>query len=324
VLGFHDPCIAVPSLLLTELRPDELDQIILHEYGHVQRRDDWLRLLQTLLEGAMWLHPAVWLIGRALNLEREVACDDWVIGRTGSPRNYARCLSRAAQRPRATAAPAFAEAWFGVRRHLVTRVDRLLDNRRNTRRAPSLPAAVLGGAAIALCAVQLRTFPTITDAPMMSGLRRTVSATSVSPKAEGSGEDTVRRKPDAASHPLVRGGRRRADTHGLQVNSRSRQADQADVHADHDVLANAVEIPAASTEAAPVLYPTRVFVGTYERADNSMPTTKPKTKPTTKEDRRAFNGVVTAGLGIGEAAHKAGLGLSDAFTRAGTGLARRF
>src|SRR6185436_10624583 len=111
---------------------------------------------------------AVWLIARALNLEREVACDDWVIGRTGSPKNYARCLSRVAQRPRAPAAPAFAQALFGVRRHLLTRVDRLLDGRRNTRRAPSVPAAVLGGVAIAVCAVQLRSFPAISEAPAVS------------------------------------------------------------------------------------------------------------------------------------------------------------
>jgi len=70
------------------------------------------------------------------------------------------------------------------------------------------------------------------------------------------------------------------------------------------------------TEPTPVLYPTRVFAGRYERADNSL--------PVKKEGSGSFGGVVAAGLGIGQAAQKAGLGLSDAFTRAGTGLAQRF
>ena len=100
VLGFHEPYIAIPSSLVGDLSAADLDQIILHEYGHVQRRDDWMRLLQALLESALWLHPAAFLIGRELNLEREVACDDWVIARTGSPKNYASCLSRVARSSR--------------------------------------------------------------------------------------------------------------------------------------------------------------------------------------------------------------------------------
>jgi len=321
VLGFHDPCIAVPASLLDELQPEELNQIILHEYGHVQRRDDWMRLLQTLLEAAIWLHPAVWLIGRALNLEREVACDDWVIGRTGSPRNYARCLSRVAQRRRAPAAPAFAQAFFGVRRHLLTRVDRLLDGRRNARRAPSIPAAVLGGAAIAVCAIQLRSFPAISEAPAVSAslvvsapVASGVSQTVIPPVADRIGvepatnDETVRLPPT----PRLRRSTEAVRSVRLQADLRL----HADLPADPvDLSASSAEVR-SSPEPAPVLYPTRVFAGRYERAENSP--------PVKKENNGSFDGVVAAGLGIGEAAQKAGLGLSGAFTRAGTGLARRF
>ena len=136
VLGLHEPYIAVPSSLLQVLSAADLDQVILHEYGHVQRRDDWMRLLQGLVQSALWIHPAAFLIGRELDLEREVACDDWVIARTGAPRDYAGCLSRVAESRRGRVMPAFAPALFGGRRDLIRRVDRLLDSRRNARHQP--------------------------------------------------------------------------------------------------------------------------------------------------------------------------------------------
>ncbi len=305
VLGFHDPCIAVPSSLLAGLQPDELDQIILHEYGHVQRRDDWMRLLQTLLEAALWPHPASYLIGRTLNLEREVACDDWVIARTGSPRNYARCLSRVAERPRVATPPAFAQALFGGRGHLLSRVDRLLDGRRNTRRTPSLPVAMLGGLAIAVCAAQLRSFPMISDVVPFS----TVAATPVASIPVVSSLSRM------VASPLVVSGFSRTVVTRPVVSGFSRTiAKEADTTEVADV--SSVELQPDPPET--VLHPSRVFAGVYERPDESLPA-RPK-----KDGYASFDGVVNAGVGIGQAAQKAGVELSDAFTRAGTGLARRF
>ena len=36
-------------------------------------------------------------VSRVLNREREMACDEWVVARTGLPKAYARCLARAAE-----------------------------------------------------------------------------------------------------------------------------------------------------------------------------------------------------------------------------------
>ena len=84
VLGFQRPCIALPSSLVDALTIDELDQVILHEHAHVQRRDDWTRLAQTLLMSVLWIHPAALFVSRALNREREMACDEWVVAQYGS------------------------------------------------------------------------------------------------------------------------------------------------------------------------------------------------------------------------------------------------
>ena len=84
VLGFQRPCIAIPSSVVEALTIDELDQVILHEHAHVQRRDDWSRLAQTLLLSVLWIHPAALVISRALSRECEMACDEWVVAWYGT------------------------------------------------------------------------------------------------------------------------------------------------------------------------------------------------------------------------------------------------
>jgi beta-lactamase regulating signal transducer with metallopeptidase domain len=162
VLGFQRPIIAIPSSLLQAVNLEELDQIILHEHAHAQRRDDWARLLQGLLQGVLWIHPAVAFIGRAMNREREMACDDWVVARTGLPKAYARCLTRAAEvRSDICVEPALAPALFGVQHDLVRRVDRLLAVKGKTHCRVSLLAAATAACAILVMSTQLKAVPLI-------------------------------------------------------------------------------------------------------------------------------------------------------------------
>ena len=149
VLGFHRPCIAIPSSLVEALTLDELDQVILHEHAHVQRRDDWARLAQTLLLSVLWIHPAALFVSRALNREREMACDEWVVARTGLPKAYARCLAHAAEaRVRMRGGPTLVPALIGSRHELLRRVDRVLAINGKARRRVSI-----AGAATAACAM---------------------------------------------------------------------------------------------------------------------------------------------------------------------------
>jgi beta-lactamase regulating signal transducer with metallopeptidase domain len=164
VLGLNRPYVVFPPRLLEVVSASELDQILLHEYGHVQRRDDWARLIQTVLEAPLWMHPAAYWIGHALNLEREVACDDWVVSTTGAARAYAGCLSRVAHVNRQTNAPALVPGLFGRTPDVLRRVDRLLMPRRRVTRAPSFIAAALAICTLAVSAGQLRARPLVTDA----------------------------------------------------------------------------------------------------------------------------------------------------------------
>src|SRR5260370_42364254 len=66
----------------------------LHEAAHLARGDDVALVLQRLLQAVFALHPVVHWIARRIDLEREIACDDFVVEATGQPRPYAACLTR--------------------------------------------------------------------------------------------------------------------------------------------------------------------------------------------------------------------------------------
>nr|WP_252263791.1 M56 family metallopeptidase [Paracidobacterium acidisoli] len=91
-IGFRKPMIVLPEWALHELSSGELKSILLHEFAHLQRRDDWTNLLQKLVRAVFFFHPAVWWIDAKLSLEREMACDDAVLAETGNARAYAGCL----------------------------------------------------------------------------------------------------------------------------------------------------------------------------------------------------------------------------------------
>jgi len=146
-IGLFDPVIVLPERLLDQLSEDELDQVGLHELAHLQRWDDYTNVFQRMAEALLFFNPAVYLIGRQLMLEREIACDDRVIAATGKPLTYAACLTRLVEATALTrqALPALAAA--STRRQLAIRIERLLDTKRR-----AIPFAS-GFAAVALCAV---------------------------------------------------------------------------------------------------------------------------------------------------------------------------
>jgi beta-lactamase regulating signal transducer with metallopeptidase domain len=92
--GLFNPVILIPESLADRLSDDESRQVLAHELAHLRRWDDWIQLAQKLAEAVWFFHPAVWWIGRKLGLEREIACDDWVVSVTGAARPYAVCLTR--------------------------------------------------------------------------------------------------------------------------------------------------------------------------------------------------------------------------------------
>jgi beta-lactamase regulating signal transducer with metallopeptidase domain len=99
VLGCGAPAIALAPSLLAHLSDEELDRIVIHEWAHVQRRDDWMQLLQSCIKVVVGWHPAIWWLDRQLSIEREIACDEMAVTITGSAKNYAASLVKLASLP---------------------------------------------------------------------------------------------------------------------------------------------------------------------------------------------------------------------------------
>ena len=152
-VGFFHPVIVIPTRLLTELHPRELAQLTLHEMAHVRRWDDWTNLAQRLAEAVFFFHPAVFWVGRRLDLERELACDDYAVAALPGERSYARCLARLAELAIQLRTPALAPGAAPRGRQLARRVDALLSPDRPARSRVSLLECLGSGTFLTAAAV---------------------------------------------------------------------------------------------------------------------------------------------------------------------------
>jgi Zn-dependent protease with chaperone function len=92
VAGWLKPMVLIPTAVLVRLPADQLEALILHELAHVRRLDAFANLLQTLVETALFYHPAVWWVSRRVRIEREHCCDDLAVGAVRDPALYVRAL----------------------------------------------------------------------------------------------------------------------------------------------------------------------------------------------------------------------------------------
>ncbi|HEX3436073.1 MAG TPA: M56 family metallopeptidase [Pseudacidobacterium sp.] len=131
-IGFWKPMIVFPSWVLRDFPADELYVILIHELAHVRRRDDWTNLLQKTVRTIFFFHPAVWWIDARLSLEREMACDDVVLAKTGNPRAYASCLVELLEKSCARRKWTMAQAAVHRAHEASLRIAQILDPRRQT------------------------------------------------------------------------------------------------------------------------------------------------------------------------------------------------
>jgi beta-lactamase regulating signal transducer with metallopeptidase domain len=156
--GLFRPAILLPERLLTELDDDELDQIRLHETAHYHRRDDIALLIERSLEALFSLHPVVRWITRRIDLEREIACDDFVVEHTGQARPYASCLTRVVEIAGGVRSSIVAAAATEERSHLARRIEMLLDKSRHKgTRLLKIRLLLMAAGMIALALVVVKT-----------------------------------------------------------------------------------------------------------------------------------------------------------------------
>ena len=139
VVGYLRPAILMPVGMLAGMPAAQVEAILLHELAHVRRRDYLANLLQTVAEGFLFYHPAIWWISRVIRAEREKCCDDLVVAASGDACEYAAALA-ALEQTRWAADRAALAATGGS---LVERIRRLLYPPEGLAWAPFVSAGIL-------------------------------------------------------------------------------------------------------------------------------------------------------------------------------------
>ncbi|HEY0274088.1 MAG TPA: M56 family metallopeptidase [Chitinophaga sp.] len=125
MIGFLKPVILLPLAMFSNLQPDQIEAVLLHELAHIKRNDYLLNIFQTIVETTLFFNPFIWWISKNVRLEREHCCDDLVIARTAQPLGYAKALV-ALEEYRLNSNP-LAMAAASNQQHLFHRIKRIME-----------------------------------------------------------------------------------------------------------------------------------------------------------------------------------------------------
>lgn len=312
VLGWGEPIIAIAPSLIRTLDPEDLDRVLIHEWAHVQRRDDVVNVLQIAIRGAAGWHPAVWWLDRRLHVEREIACDETTIARTGSPKSYARCLMKLATVREATRAMRTAPAMSSAS-GLHTRVLKIVSARGSIAPLWSRTIATAILVTLSLTSVTVAGLTLVEAAslvqPLVSARALSTTPHQVAPitlpvRAEGTRAPSPRRaadRPPSAQHPTSE-----------QLPAPSPSGIELPVSNIPQVPSPAASTRAGSVDAepAPPAIPELSIVPL---------TPQPQPNASTDPPRTPWGVAAAGGTALGRKSKDAGVATAGAFTR----LARR-
>lgn len=129
-LGFRGPTLLLSTWMLTHLDRGELEAVLVHELGHIARRDSLVVWLATMLRDAFFYLPTSWAVYRRLQWEKELACDDLAVGATKRPLALASALAKVWQHALAVPLTGPAQPFVGADASLESRIKRLLTTKR--------------------------------------------------------------------------------------------------------------------------------------------------------------------------------------------------
>jgi beta-lactamase regulating signal transducer with metallopeptidase domain len=127
--GLLRPVILLPSDIASWTSRAERISILRHELAHIARYDHLVSLFQMALKAFFFFHPMLRYGCNQLSVERELACDDYVIGLGTEPKAYAESILKAAERSLLTDV-VHRTASFASGRRLERRIEMILDTSR--------------------------------------------------------------------------------------------------------------------------------------------------------------------------------------------------
>ena len=92
VVGLIKPKIIIPKSITEQLPHEQLIAIVLHEYAHIKRKDNWFGLFQELIAILFWWSPVIRVLNKHIHVEREIACDLRAVAQMKNSKQYAQSL----------------------------------------------------------------------------------------------------------------------------------------------------------------------------------------------------------------------------------------
>lgn len=166
ITGLFHPVLLLPARA-SGWTSETLKMVMLHELGHLKRRDLWTSLAGQIACALHWFNPLVWILRKRLTHECEYACDAHVISCGAHPGNYINALCDVAEscqesrmlnsRKGQNSGLAFSAALsMANKASLRNRVENLLERKQGTNKASSLIViSILAVSATAALAINL-------------------------------------------------------------------------------------------------------------------------------------------------------------------------
>ena len=145
VWGLFFSRVIIPADFAGTLSASQMEWVLLHELGHIRRRDLPVKLLQRVLQIVYFWNPVLWAANWMIDQLREYACDDFALTISTSPREdcgegLLHIVERAAMAPEQVAQGL---GLLDTKSYLVKRLRRILDHKRLVQKSLSLGAAIV-------------------------------------------------------------------------------------------------------------------------------------------------------------------------------------
>ncbi|MDO4540558.1 MAG: M56 family metallopeptidase [Syntrophomonadaceae bacterium] len=130
-----------PIIVVDDRNIEHIDHILAHELIHIRQHDNLKQLIARIVIALHWFNPLLWLAGRLMQKDIELACDQRVLKALGSEERkaYAGALYDCARQQSAASRRGF--AYFGTN-PVKARVKNVLAFRGRTVTAPVIAAAL--------------------------------------------------------------------------------------------------------------------------------------------------------------------------------------
>lgn len=153
--GLIRPKIYLPAFM-EGWEDTDIESVLLHELGHLRRKDLWVTLVQYIVQTCFFFHPVVWYINWQLSTSREQACDDFALANSsGTSREYGRTLLHFLEKPRGfSLTPVPTTHFFYHKQAMIRRINNIFQAKEGHMRKFTLPersvVALLGMVAVVL------------------------------------------------------------------------------------------------------------------------------------------------------------------------------